>query len=57
METDLQVRKNRGSQTTTTPRDIIIKMAKVKENLKATRENQESYKKEHPIRLSGDFSA
>lgn len=40
--------KNRGSQTTTTPRHTIIKTAKVKEHPKAARENKESYAKEGP---------
>ena len=42
-----------------TPRNIVIKLTKIKEKeklLKATREKQQTYK-ETPIRLTADFSA
>ena len=49
---------NRRDQRRTTPRHIIIKMAKIKDKervLKAAREKKFTYKGK-PIRLSSDFS-
>ena len=60
-ETDIQEQKHRVSNKMNpnrpTPRYIIIKMAKVKENFKGERKKQSISYKESPIRLSADFSA
>ena len=60
-ETDIQVQKHRGfkqdESKQPTPRYIIIKMAKVKENFKGKRKKQSISYKESPIRLSANFSA
>ena len=61
-ETDIKIQEaqkapNKLNPNRTTPRHIIIKMAKVKERmLKAAREKQSSKYKGTPIRLSADFS-
>ena len=64
METDIKAQKtqkvpNRISPMTTTPRPIVIKMAKIKNKekiLKAAREKQQAAYKGIPIKLSVDFS-
>ena len=64
-ETDIQVQEaqrvqKRTTPRRTTPRHIIIKMAKIKNEqriLKAVRENQQVTYRGTPIRLSADFSA
>ena len=51
---------NRKDPRRTTPRHIIIKMAKIKDKdrvLKAARERKKVTYKGKPIRLSSDFSA
>ena len=61
-ETDIKIQEaqrapNKLNPNRTTPRHVIIKMAKVKERiLKAAREKQSTNYKGTPIRLSADFS-
>ena len=60
-EKDIQEQNHRVSNKMNpnrpTPRYIIIKIAKVKENFKGERKKQSISYKESPIRLSADFSA
>ena len=63
-ETDIQVQEaqivpNRINPKRTTPRQIIIKLAKIKDKrrVKAEREKKQVTYKRTPIKLSADFSA
>ena len=57
--TEVHRTPNRRDPRRTTPRHMIIKMAKIKDkdrNLKAARERKKVTYKGKPIRLSSDFS-
>ena len=61
-ETDIQVQEsqrvpNKINPKRNTPRHTVIKMAKMKENIKAATEEQLVLNKATPKRLSADFSA